>query len=252
MEHELQLVRAAAQHHSLLTTPMVRDLGVSDDRWARLRRDEVWVEVVPSVWRHAATPQTWELEVRAGSLWLGRDAGLHAATALRWLHVDGFDDAGVGFLVPRSRRHVPPWLDIHTTTRWSRGDFVRIDGVLCSTATRAIIDLAATATPRAVEHAIDESIRARLTSVPTLTTRMRALAGSGRQGTSLLRTLLLDSGGESALERAFLRLIRQHGLPRPATQVAYRTDSNLAIRVDFEYVAHGVVSTLRAHLPAMV
>jgi hypothetical protein len=190
---------------------------------------------------------TWELEVRAGSLWLGRDAGLHGGAALRWLGVEECADATAAFLVPRSRRHVPPWMDIHTTTQWTRGDFVPRDGVLCSTATRAIIDLAATAAPRVVEGAIDSAIRMRLTSVPTLTSRLRELAGSGRSGTRLLRTLLLDSGGESFLERAFLKLARIHGLPRPATQIVYRTDTNLAIRVDFEYV----VATLRAHLPVM-
>ncbi len=241
VEYEQQLIRAASTNRSLLTTEMVRDLGVSAARWERLRHDEAWIEMVPGVWRHAATPPTWELEVRAGTMWLGKDAGLHAAAALRWLGVEGFNEAAVDFLVPRSRRHIPPWLNLHTTTRWSRGDFVRKDGVLCSTATRAIIDLAATSTPRVVESAIDSGIRMRLTSVPTLTSRLRDLGGSGRTGTRLLRTLLLDSGGESALERAFLKLVREHGLPRPATQVVYRADTDLAIRVDFEYVGHDVV-----------
>jgi very-short-patch-repair endonuclease len=241
VDYELHLIQAAAQNHSLLTSSTVRELGISEARWARLRRDEVWLEMVPGVWRHAATPSTWPLEVRAGSMWLGKEAGLHAAAALRWLGVEGFEGATADFLVPRSRRHVPPWMNIHTTTSWSRGDVVRKDGVLCSTATRAIIDLAATATPRVVESAIDGAIRMRLTSVPTLTSRMRELAGPGRTGTRLLRALLLDSGGESTLEREFLKLVRQHGLPRPATQVAYRTDTNLAIRVDFEYLRDGVV-----------
>jgi very-short-patch-repair endonuclease len=241
VDHELELIRAASQHHSLLTITKVRELGISEARWARLRHAEVWIEMVPGVWRHAATPRNWQLEVRAGSLWLGKEAGLHAAAALRWLGVEGCENATADFLVPRSRRHVPQWMNIHTTTSWSRGDFVRKDGVLCSTATRAIIDLAATAAPRVVESAIDGAIRMRLTSVPTLTSRMRELAGPGRTGTRLLRALLLDSGGESTMERAFLKLVRQHGLPRPATQVAYRTDTNLAIRVDFEYLLHGVV-----------
>lgn len=241
VDHEQQLIQAALGHHSLLTISKVRELGISEARWERLRRNEVWVEVVPGVWRHTATPLTWSMEVRAGALWLGKEAGLFGATSLRWLGVDGFADATVDFVVPRSRRHVPPWRNLHTTTKWSRGDFVPVNGVLCSTATRAIIDVAATATPRVVESAIDNAIRMRLTSVPTLTRRMRELASPGRSGTRLLRTLLLDSGGESFLEREFLKLVRRHGLPRPATQVAYRTGTNLAIRVDFEYPAHDVV-----------
>ncbi len=241
VDYEQDLIRAAGRHHALLTTAMVHELGVSDARWDRLRHNEVWIEVVPGVWRHSAHAPTWELEVRAGALWLGKDAGLHAAAALRWLGVEGCGEATVAFLVPRARRHVPPWMDIHTTTRWSRGDFVRKEGVLCSTATRAIVDLAATARPRTLESVIDSAIRLRLTSVPTITVRIDELGGSGRSGTRLLRALLLDSGGESVLERAFLKIIREHGLPRPVSQVAYRTNTDLAIRVDFEYIGSNMV-----------
>ncbi len=241
MQHELQLIQAAQANHSLLTNPMRRALGVTDARWHRLTCDEVWVEVVPGVWRHAATPGTWGLVVRAGAWWLGADAALFAATSLRWQDVEGCADAGVHFLVPRSRRHVPAWLNLHTTTRWSRGDFISRDGIVCSNATRAIIDLAATARPRTLESVIDNAIRLRLTSVPTLTTRIDELSGSGRSGTRLLRTLLLDSGGESVLERAFLKIIRENGLPRPVAQVSYRTDTELAIRVDFEYLDSSLV-----------
>ena len=181
------------------------------------------------------------MEVRAGSTWLGRDAALHGAAALRWAGVDGFDDRRAAFLTPRNRRHLPPWLELHTTTRWDSSDFVTRAGVRTSTATRAIIDLAARARPREVESAIDHCIRMRLTSVATLTTRIGELGGSGRPGTRLLRTLLLDSGGESFLEREFLRLLRRRGLPRPASQITYRRDGVRAIRVDFEYVDHGLV-----------
>ena len=159
MEHELQLIQAASRQHSLLTRTMVRDLGVSEARWigsAATKSGWRSFQACGDMPRHHP-PGSWRCA--AGSLWLGKEAGLHAAAALRWLGVEGFEDATADFLVPRSRRYIPPWLNIHTTAQWSRGDFVRKDGVLCSTATRAIIDLAATATPRVVESAIDSAIR---------------------------------------------------------------------------------------------
>ena len=63
----------------------------------------------------------------------------------------------------------------------------------------------------------------------------------------LLRELMLDSGGESVLERRFLRLMREHRLPRPAVQVAYQRESSRAMRVDFEF-ACGVVVEVSGRL----
>ena len=56
-----------------------------------------------------------------------------------------------------------------------------------------------------------------------------------------MRELLLHSGGESALERRFLRLIRIAGLPRPQTQITFKARATKAIRVDFLYPEQRVV-----------
>ena len=220
---------------------MVRRAGITEAQWERLRRDDIWVPLTPGVWHHAATPRSWHMEVRAGSIWLGKDAALYGSAALRWVGVESAETARASFLTPRGRRSLSPWLDLHTTTRWDASDFLTVRGVRTCSATRAIIDFAATARPRELEAAIDHSIRRRLTSVPTLTRRVLELGGSGRPGTRLLRTLLLDSGGESYLEREFLRLLRRRGLPRPASQITYRRDGVRAIRVDFEYLEQSLV-----------
>ena len=52
---------------------------------------------------------------------------------------------------------------------------------------------------------------------------------------------MLDAGGESALERRFLRLVRAADLPRPRTQVVYERESGRAMRVDFEFATGLVV-----------
>lgn len=58
---------------------------------------------------------------------------------------------------------------------------------------------------------------------------------------------MLDAGGESALERRFLRLMRTVGLPRPRTQVAYARESTRAMRVDFQFGA-GLVAEVSGRL----
>ena len=214
----------------------MRAAGVSSAQWRRRVASGEWVSVMPSVWRHAATPPTWELLVRAGALWLGSPAALAGRTAARWWGLDGFEDCGdIEFAVPRERRSIglggPA---IHLYREWSRKDFLVRQGVQVTTVTRTIIDLAAFGvSARQLEQAIDSGIRNRWTSVPTLVARMTELARPGRRGIALLRELLLDSGGESALERRFLRLLRAAKIRRPRTQVTFRANSTRAIRVDF-------------------
>ncbi len=248
MRYELELIERAAERFGLLDLRAVAAVGLSEAQWARLRRDDIWLPVVPGLWRHAATPLNWTMQVRAGAVWLGRDAALHGECAGAWLGLDGCSASTAAFLLPRTRRNLAPWLELHTTKQWHRGDFVVRDGVRTSTATRAIIDMAARVTPRQLEAAIDDAMRRRLTSVPTLTRRSRELAGSGRPGTQMLRAVLLDSGGESVLERAFLRLVRQRRLPRPSSQVVYRREGGSAIRVDFEYIGRNVVVEVTGRL----
>jgi very-short-patch-repair endonuclease len=49
----------------------------------------------------------------------------------------------------------------------------------------------------------------------------------------LLDRLLLDTGGETILERRFLSLVRAAGLARPETQRRVRSDGHHVARVDF-------------------
>lgn len=48
-----------------------------------------------------------------------------------------------------------------------------------------------------------------------------------------MESLLVDTGGESVLERRFLEIVREAGLPRPATQVVIATEHHRIGRVDF-------------------
>ena len=215
---------------------MVRQLGVSPERWRRLRDAGLWLELTPGHFRHAATPITLDLQIRAGHGWLGRVGGLFATTALVWLGVDVPPPRDAEFIVSRSMRYLPPGLQVHTSRRWNADDFILHRGVRTSTGTRAVIDLATVERrAAAIEHAIDAAIRARRTALPLVQQRLGELGGRGRTGSTLLREILLDSGGESFLERRFLRLMREHGLPRPRCQVATPSNSGTRMRVDFMF-----------------
>ena len=151
------------------------------------------------------------------------------------------DPEPVLFSVPRTRR----WrgsVQVRTTRDWRPADLLWRDGIRLTNVTRVVLDLAEFGeAARRIEAAIDSGIRHRFTSVPTLRRRIAEAGGRGRHGVPLLRELMLDSGGESALERRFLRLMRDSGLPRPRVQVAYERESTRAMRVDFEFASGLVV-----------
>lgn len=243
------LLELAERRHQVVTLHDVYDAGMTPRQWQRRARSGAWVPVVPGVWRHAAVRESFEIRVRAGTRALGRDAALAGAAAAAWWGLDGFDRGReqVQFTVPRSRR----WhssVQVRTTRDWRPSDLLWCDGVRITSVTRVILDLAELGeTPRRIEGAIDSGIRMRFTSVPTLQRRVARMGGRGRRGGPLLRELLLDSGGESALERRFLRLVRSAGLPRPRVQVAYAREAGRAMRVDFEF-GGGLVAEVSGRL----
>jgi hypothetical protein len=227
---------ASAAHH-MIGLDEVRSSGLSPRQWQWRVRAGDWVEVVPRVWRHAATPETFDLRVRAASRALGRQAALAGGAAAAWWGLDGFasDTESVLFVVPRAR-HWRSSVQVRTTRDWRPADLLWRDGIRLTNVTRLVLDLAEFGdTARRIEAAIDSGVRLRLTSVATLRRRIAEAGGRGRRGIPLLRELMLDAGGESALERRFLRLMRDAGLPRPHTQIAYGRESSRVMRVDFEF-----------------
>jgi very-short-patch-repair endonuclease len=234
VKKDLELIDLARKQHDLISRDDVAACGLSSQQWCDRLEDGVWLAESERVFRHRATPRTWELRVRAAAMSLGREAALYGPTAARWWGLDGFSDDCVELVVPRIRRSLDPSVQLHTTRQWHSGDLLSHRGVRTTSAARTIIDLATSGqTTESIERAIDSAVRLRLMSIPRLTTRMSELA-AGRPGIHLLREILLDSGGESFLERRFLRLVRTARLPRPSCQVGYSA-SGRVMRVDFEF-----------------
>ena len=232
----LPLVELATSQHHLVTAVDVRRLGISDHRWRVMRDEGWWIPVTPSHYRHASISVTLELRIRAGLGWLGREAHLFGSTALWWAGVDVAEPRRPEFLVPRSGRGVVTGMTLHTSTRWDAIDFTRHRGLRTSTGARAILDMASQkVTAHALEQAIDSAVSLRRTSFANLERRLKDLDGKGRHGCALVRELLLDSGGESHLERRFLRIVRLAGLRRPRCQVTFRASTGRPLRVDFVF-----------------
>lgn len=245
--NDIELVNLAVSRGYLLRRREVETSSVSPWRWARLQDLGLWVQVTPDHFRHLATPPSLELEIVAGAEWLGRRGALFGTTALWWFGVEVPPPSHAEFLVPRADRAIPNWMTIHTSRTWHANDIVRHRGVRSTTAARALVDLASTMpSARTLEEAIDSAVRLRRTSLHRLRAELAAVSAPGRRGIVLLRELLLDSGGESRLERRFLRLTRIYGLPRPDCQVVMRAGGRHIARVDFRF--DGVVVEVSGRL----
>jgi very-short-patch-repair endonuclease len=193
------------------------------------------IRAAPAVVVLTAAPQTWHQRLRVGLLALGPHAWVshEAAAALHGL--DRSLARCVEFTVPRGRRPLAiPGARVHTTRDVGPTDVISVQGFRCASATRTILDLAAIGgSDDRIGAAIDSAVRLHLSAPLVLAERLALVRRRGRTGVRLLDRLLLDSGGETILERRFLALVRHADLPRPETQRRVRSEGRHVARVDF-------------------
>lgn len=134
---------------------------------------------------------------------------------------------------------------IHTTEDLPVIDRGEVCGLPAVTATRALIELAATLDRERLTIAVDSALRDGLTCDDFLHRRICGLRSSGRYGIPKLLEVIEGSeiirGGHSWLEREFLRLLHDAALPRPKTQQVLGRRGTKLIRVDFRFEGTPVV-----------
>jgi hypothetical protein len=212
----------AATQHGAIGHRQLRSAGMSAKaQHARLTRG--WLRPVEPtvVVVVAGSPDTWHRQLWVGLLALdGRGWISHEAAA----RLPGLDRAKVGAVeltVPRGARTMP---------------------VVCTVEEKVSIDLARAQISKVrLEAAIDSAVRLGLSAPGVLERQLAELRGSGRWGARMLDDLLVDTGGESMLERRFLALMREAGLPRPTTQAVQRSDGRHVARVDFLFEPFAIV-----------
>jgi len=151
-------------------------------------------------------------------------------------------------VIPNGRRIHRGQHRIHRLRSINLLDTSTAMGLPCLSATRLLIELAATETPRRLTAALDSALRDGLTSEDFLHRRMVELRTRGRSGLDRLLAVLagseLSRGGHSFLERAFLELLGELGLPLPVTQQVVAARAKKLIRVDCRFSGTNVVVEL--------
>lgn len=237
-----RLTATASAQHGVVSLAQFRDAVPSTHERRRLVAAG-WLEpVAPRAYALAGSPDTWERALHTGLASLGPEALVSHRAAAALHGFDRADREAVEFCLPRSGRGRSGALVVHTSGHLGPTDAVTVSGLRVTSATRTIIDLARLRVPPTeLEAAIDSAVRMGLSSPVVIEHRLGEIRGRGRWGCRRLDELLVDSGGHTRLERMFLRLVRQWGLPRPRTQVVHRRGGRTVARVDFLFDPYPLV-----------
>jgi very-short-patch-repair endonuclease len=132
-------------------------------------------------------------------------------------------------VVCRGRRQ-RPGIALHQARSLHTEERGEIEGIPVTSVARTLLDLAEVLPRRRLERVFEEADRLRLVDLPSI--RRLLERSRGRHGLKPLRALLSESyrpmtGTRSGLERQFLRLRREVGLPPPLVNsqvVGYEVD----------------------------
>lgn len=151
-------------------------------------------------------------------------------------------------IVPRGRYVHRVGHTIHTTTQLDPLDRESVHGIPVTSPSRTLLQLAATEPLDRLTAALDSALRDGLTTDDFLHRRLAVWRASGRNGVRPLIAAIdgaeVTRGGHSWLEREFLRLVAEAGLPRPETQAVIGRRGDRLIRVDARFRGTNVVVEL--------
>lgn len=237
---QASIVDPARKQYGVFSRAQARRAGFSERQIDYRLSTGEWETALPGVYRIAGMPSSVRQRIMAAVLWAGDGAvASHRAAGVLW----GLD----GVRVPT------PEL---TSERNLRNDRVVVHrsvdpvpapdrdvryGIPVTSAARTLIDLASVIDGEALETALEDALRRRLTSVARLEWRLEQLGR--RHGTATLLKLLSQRQNrplESRLEVRFERLLRMRGLPLPERQRVVK-DAHGRHRVDFAYPEHRIV-----------
>lgn len=231
-----RVMMKASEQHGAVSVEQMRERGLSwrAQRTAIAKSQLIMVE--PTVAVVVGSPDTWYRRLHVGLLALGPEAWVSHEAAAALLGLDKALFEPIDFTVPRGLNRCLSFRRVHTTAHVGHLDVITVGGFRCSSATRTILDLAYLGVkPNRLSAAIDSALRAQRSAFPVLQRRLAELRGPGRYGVRVLDRLMPDTGGETPLERAFLRVLRRNGLPRPTTQLRVVGPNGFIARVDFIY-----------------
>lgn len=222
---------------------------MSADQLRRQIRAGALVRTGVRTYRGAFAPTGPLAELRALVLDVGEPCWISGTTAAALHGFDGFPLRSPYHLtVPRGRHIERTGVKVHTALELPKIDQATCQGLPVLAPARTVIDLARSVDGPALARAIDSGLRDGRFNEDLLHRRIVALRSRGRYGLPTLLDVLSGSeisrGGHSWLERRFLQLVADAGLPRPLTQQVLSRANDQLVRVDVRFPGTPVVVEL--------
>jgi hypothetical protein len=244
-----RLADATTGQHGVVTAGQIGAAGIHPGELRRRVQSGVLVKSGAHTYRSPLAPASAIAELVALVLDCGAEAFVSGPTAAALHGFDGFRlRPPFHVTVVRGRNVQRAHHLIHTTTELPLIDRASVQGQPTMSATRTLIDVARFVSVPALTAALDSALRDGLTSEDLLHRRIVALRSRGRYGIPKLQAVIegadITRGGHSWLERRFLQLCADAGLPRPATQQVVSRAGDRLVRVDCRFPGTRVVIEL--------
>ena len=234
-EIERQLAEVATSQHQVFSRQQAMAAGLTPSSLYRRMRSGSIIATGPHALHFAGVTLTYRGHLMTGLFDLGPGALVSGRAAAALLGLDGFDEGPLEYLVLRAHRGRTTNGLVTSTHDIMRLDRVEVDGLACTSGTRAIVQLLGRASEREVGNALDSGTRLRLTAPSVVRLRLDDLGTQGRSGVAVFNRVMESAGVQSWLERQFLALMRSSNLPKPKLQRTYRSDGAHIARVDFDF-----------------
>lgn len=233
----------------LLTREQAYGVGMTDAQLRSRVASGTLLQIGRSTFRLPGAPTNAEAELRALLFDVGGDVWVSGPTAAALHGFDGFHlRAPFDLTTARGRNVQRIGHRIHTTSTLELIDRATVAGIPTTSAARTLIDLAKTESIELLTTAFDSGLRDGRFNESLVHRRVVALRSSGRFGIPRLIEAIegVDArrGGHSWLEREYLRLVADAGLPRPTTQEVLARAGGRCVRVDVRFPGTPVVIEL--------
>lgn len=244
-----RIAATATGQLGVFSRAQAHDAGLSDRQLRRRVQSGTLVQTGPNGFRYPGSPTTPMSELRALVLDVGEPVLVSGMSAAALHGFDGFRlRRPYHLLVPAGRHLCRTNVRLHRTDTIDPIDRCQVDGLPVTSAVRTLVELARVLDAGGLTVCLESALRDGLVSESLVHRRIAALRGSGRHGLpALLCALVGDTvtrGGQSWLEREYLRLIHDAGLPRPETQVVLARRGDQLVRVDCHFPGTRVVVEL--------
>ena len=206
-------------------------------------------KVLPGVFRSAGVVDSFETRAFASLLWAGEGCALSHETAGALWGFDGCENHGIHLLCSARRRSPADWLTLHQGALLSK-ERVKLGRFFATSASRTLLDLAASMDRTSLEVVLESALRKRATSVERLDRFLAQRGTSGRNGASNLHALLAERESgyrptDSALEVRVQRLLRSAGITGFEVRPLLRLEDGSLVEPDLFFRAQRVA--IEAH-----